>query len=107
MQSQRYQSLNPLALAIAAGCVTLLAFVFFAFPMMGMGGMMGGYAGGGMWGNHSGYGFGFGMFWIVGVLLSALFGAIFGWIYNAVNGAQISNTAAGQTGSGPNVPAAR
>ena len=51
--SQRYQQLNPLAFAVAAGCTALIAPFLIGFPMMGIGGMMGGYGGGGMWGYHA------------------------------------------------------
>ena len=85
----RYQRLNPLALAVASGCLALIAPLLIGFPMMSMGRMMGGYgpsAGvyGPPWGYGTGY-LGFGVLWIVGALLAALAGAIFAWIYNAVN----------------------
>ena len=116
MKARRYQQLNPMALAIAAGCSALIAPLLIGFPMMGIGGMMGGhggggmmggYGGGGMWGYHSAYAVGFGMFWIVGAFLSALLGAIFAWIYNAVNAAPRADANAGEPGSRPNVPAPR
>lgn len=93
--TQRYQQLNPLAFAVAAGCAALIASVLIGFPMMGLGGMMGGYGahGGGPWGYHSGNDFGFGMlFWLGGTLLVTLVGAIFAWIYNAVNAAPASSS---------------
>jgi hypothetical protein len=107
MKARRYQQLNPMALAIAAGCTALIAPLLIVFPMMGIGGMMGGYCRGGMWGYNSAYAVGFGMFWIVGAFLSALVGAIFAWIYNAVNAAPRADANAGEPGSGPNVPAPR
>jgi hypothetical protein len=107
MKARRYQQLNPMALAIAAGCTALIAPLLIGFPMMGIGGMMGGHGGGGMWGYHSAYAVGFGMFWIAGAFLSALLGAIFAWIYNAVNAAPRADANAGEPGSRPNVPPPR
>ncbi len=106
MTSQRYQQLNPLALAVAAACTAFIAPLLIGLPMMGIGGMMGRYGGGGMWGYPSGYAFGFGTFWIVGALLAALGGAIFAWIYNAVNAAPTPG-GADKMGSGQQAAAPR
>ena len=80
MQSQRYQQLNPLALAAAAGgtgLIVLLVVGISMAAMMGRYGMMRPYSHGAaialgamLWG---------------GALLAALAGAIFAWLYNAVN----------------------
>lgn len=104
MTSQHYQQLNPLALAVAAGCTAVIAPVLIGLPMMGFGGMMGG-----MWGYHGGYSFGWGfglLSWAVGVLLAALIGATFAWIYNAVNHASASSSDDAHAGpTSTNVPA--
>jgi hypothetical protein len=80
MQSTRYQQLNPLALAVAAGCTELISALLISFPMMGMMGQARSYAGFAI------------TWWIGGAVLSALAGAIFAWVYNAVNAS--SETAA-------------
>lgn len=102
MESQRYQLLNPLAFAAAAGCTELIAALFVAVPMMGM---VGWYHPGGMMSWYgTGLPLGFGIaWWIGGGLLTALAGAIFAWIYNAVNaGARATNV-----GSEPHTPASQ
>lgn len=93
MQQQRYSQLNPLAIALAAGCVALVGF-FLMVPMFGMmsgggyGGMsrgdMGPYANGHMWG--PGAWPLFSLIWAVGsAICVAIVGAIFAWVYNALN----------------------
>jgi len=89
MISNRYQQLNPLAVAVAAGCTELVSSLIVWWSMMGMmggyGGMMGGY-GGMMRGPGGGFPIGYGIFWWVGsAMLTALAGALFAWIYNAIN----------------------
>ena len=80
MQSQRYQPLNPLGLAVAAGITWLLGSLLFGFAMMGM---MGGP---GMMGAYShGSAMGLSAMWWIGALLATLAGAFFAWIYNGVN----------------------
>ena len=76
----RYQQLNPLACAIAAGCSFLIFVLIIGFPMASMSGMMGAY--GGMM--VRGYGIGF-AWWFGGAVAAALAGAVFAWIYNAIN----------------------
>lgn len=84
MQSQRYQPLNPLAIAVAAGVTWLLGSLLFGFSMMAMmGGIMGGP---GMMGVYShGSAMALSTMWWIGAVLAALTGAFFAWIYNAVN----------------------
>jgi hypothetical protein len=80
MQSQRYQQLNPLALAVAAGVTWLLGSLLFGFSMVGM---MGGP---GMMDAYShGSAMGLSAMWWIGALLAALAGAFFAWLSNAVN----------------------
>lgn len=93
MQQQRYSQLNPLAIALAAGCAALVGLFLIVVPMFGMmggggyGGMsrgdMGPYASGHMWG--AGTGPLFSLIWAVGsAICVAIVGAIFAWIYNAL-----------------------
>lgn len=84
MQPQRYQQLNPVALAVAGGVTWLLGSLLFGFSMMGMmGGMMGSP---GMMGAYShGSAMALSAMWWIGALLAALIGAFFAWIYNGVN----------------------
>jgi hypothetical protein len=89
MQSQRYQQLNPLALAVAAGSTELITALIISFPTIGMMRMMSGYG-------HMMWGVGI-TWWLGGAVISALAGAIFAWIYNAVNAPSI---AVGARGSG-------
>lgn len=80
MKSQRYQQLNPLALAVAAGCTELIVSLFVGLSMMGMMGgpaMMGAYT--------HGSAMALGAMWWIGAFLTALGGAAFAWIYNAIN----------------------
>lgn len=80
---QRYQQLNPLGLAVAAGITELLGVLLLGFPMISM---MNGYG-------HMmpGYTFGMGaVWWFTGAILAALAGAVFAWIYNVVNAAKTS-----------------
>jgi hypothetical protein len=91
MISNRYQQLNPLAVAIAAGCTELVSALVVWWSMAGMTGGYGGVMGGGttMGGpmmRGPGIGFGYGLiWWLGGALLTALAGAFFAWIYNAIN----------------------
>jgi hypothetical protein len=95
MQSQWYQQLNPLALAIAAGATWLLGSLLFGFTMMGiMGGpwMMGVYG--------HGSAMALSAMWWIGALLAAFGGALFAWIYNALNAKCIAGRDAAEPGSG-------
>jgi hypothetical protein len=99
MESQQYQKLNPLALAVATGVAAIIISLFIGLPMMGFGGMMGGryggsYGPGWMMGGY-GYGFGFGIMWIYGAVVAALAGAIIAWVYNAVNATRSKNVVGG------------
>lgn len=76
----RYQRLNPIAAALAAGCTALLFGLILGAPMFGAG-MMGGS---GMIMHEYGYGFTI-AWWFAGALVAALAGAVFAWIYNAFN----------------------
>jgi ABC-type branched-subunit amino acid transport system permease subunit len=105
----RYQKLNPLALAIAAGAVAIVISLFIGLPMMGFGGMMGGrYGNSGQGWMMRGYGngtvLGFGTLWIVGALVAALAGAIFAWVYNAVSAAQTKEVAGSGNEGGSHLP---
>jgi hypothetical protein len=88
MESQQYQRLNPLALAVAAAVAAIVVSLLFGLPAMGFGGMMGGRYGGPGWmmgGFGNGFFLGFGIMWLVGVLVAALAGATVAWVYNAVH----------------------
>ena len=86
MESQRYQRLNPIATAVAAGCTEILFALFVGFRMMGMMSQYG-HVG---WSGPS-FTFGTGLVWWFGsALLTALAGAVFAWIYNAINGTTLS-----------------
>ncbi len=97
MQTQRYQQLNPAALAIAAGSVAFIGSIVLRVGIMGMTGMMGGYGHGGAMDGNQGMMGSYGNMWggistgyvvagvIVWALLAALLGATFAWIYNALN----------------------
>jgi hypothetical protein len=94
---EQYRQLNPLAMAVAAGCTALLVALFVGFPMAGMMGY------GSMWGG--GFSMGHGIaWWLGGALVAALAGAVFAWIYNAVVGSQQANTTASGPGSESRLP---
>ena len=88
MESQSYQRLNPLAMAVAAGCTELLFTLLVGFRMMSM---MSQY--GHMGWSGPGVTFGNGIFWwLGGAVLAALAGAVFAWIYNAISAASAKST---------------
>lgn len=77
----RYQRVNPLACALAAGITELVFVLVIGWPMIGMGGgMMGGY-GGTM---HNAFGIGV-VWWLGGAVVTGVAGAFFAWLYNATN----------------------
>lgn len=85
MESQRYQRINPVAAAVAAGCTELLFALLVGFRMMGMMAQYGHMG----WGGPS-FSVGAGLvWWLGGAVMSALAGAVFAWIYNAVNGSSV------------------
>ena len=93
MQSQRYQQLSPVALAVAAGVTWLVGSLLFGFSMMGM---MGGP---GMMGVYShGSAMALSAMWWIGSLVAALVGAFFAWIYNTINAKSSAGSTTAESG---------
>ena len=80
MQSQRYEHLNPVAFAVAAGVTGLVVSMLVGISMVGMMG-----TGGMMLPTNHGAAMALSAMWWGGALLAALAGAVFAWIYNALS----------------------
>ncbi len=81
MKSLPGTELNPLAIAVAAGCTALLVPMLIALPMWGFGGMMGGGVG---WMPGYGHSMGFGAIWLGAAIVDGFARLVFAWICNAV-----------------------